>query len=146
MATALIYHNSYRKAQADGALAVGATLKVALTNTLPTAAQIVLDTVTNHPVPVAAGGYPSGGYTLAGRSSAIASTNGATVSFDRITVAAAGADIGPFRYCVRYWVEGSNVLLTTLDLGEEVTVGDGNEMTIDWNGTNPGIFDRLSAP
>lgn len=77
------------------------TLKIALTNTLPDAADVNFN-LTDHPAPAAANGYTAGGNSLTGVTYV---ESGGTSTLDAsggLVFTAAGGQIGPFRYVVLY--------------------------------------------
>ena len=100
MASFVKFH-TFVEALAEKAHNLGSdTLKVALTNTAPTAAtDTVFDPGEKHPAPAAANGYAPGTATQ----SSSAQTDGTykLVLADVVFTADAG-DIGPFRYAILY--------------------------------------------
>lgn len=131
--------DSCQQATRNGALVSSATVKAALTATAPVSTQTVLDLVTNHPPPaVGAGfGYPAGGFTVSG----ITNNADGTTSAGRITITPSGGNIGPATHLIVYADSLSgDPLLFYVDLGGSTTFLDGVPKTIDWNGSNPGIF------
>lgn len=111
------------------------TLKIALTNTLPTAADVNWN-LTDHPAPAAANGYTAGGnsltgvtYTESGGTSTLTATGG-------LVTTAAGGDIGPFRYAVLYnssSVSPANAAIGWYDYGSSITLADTETLTITIN-------------
>jgi len=116
------------------------TLKVALTNTAPTATQVSLDTVTNHPAPAAANGYTAGGNTL---SPTLSETTGtAKLVLADSTFTASGGSLGPFRYVIIYndtATSPADALIAYYDYGSSITLADGETFTVDFDATN-GFF------
>lgn len=116
------------------------TLKVALTNTAPTATQVSLDTVTNHPAPAAANGYTAGGNTL---SPTLSETTGtAKLVLADSTFTASGGNLGPFRYVIIYndtATTPADALIAWYDYGSSITLADTETFTVDFDPTN-GFF------
>lgn len=129
--------NSFVEAVAEKVHNLGSdTLKVALTNTAPSASQTVFEPVTLHPPPAAANGYTTGGHTSAIVSSA---QTGGTYKFvftDVVITATAGG-IGPFRYVVLYNDTASgDELIGWFDYGSSLTLNSGESLTVDFDGSN----------
>jgi hypothetical protein len=97
------------------------TLKVALTNTAPTAADTVWDT-TVYPAPVAANGYTAGGNSLTVSSSSQTSGTYKLVIADTVFTATSGG-IGPFRYVVLYNSTASGAVIGYYDYGSSIKIG-----------------------
>jgi hypothetical protein len=117
------------------------TLRIALTNTAPTAAQVSFDGVTNHPPPAAANGYTSGGNTLAGVTLSETTGTAKLVVSDSVFTATAGG-IGPFRYVVIYndtATTPADALIAWYDYGSSITLLDTETFTVDFDPTN-GFF------
>jgi len=110
------------------------TLKVALTNTAPTAADTVWNT-TVYPAPVAANGYTAGGNSLTVASSSQTSGTYKLVINDSVFTATAGG-IGPFRYVVLYNSTASNAVIGYYDYGSSITLADTETFTIDFDASN----------
>lgn len=110
------------------------TLKVALTNTAPTAADTTWNT-TSHPAPAAANGYTAGGNTPTISSSAQTSGTYKLVLADTVFTAAGGS-IGPFRYAILYNSTASAKPIGWYDYGSSVTLADTETFTVDFDGTN----------
>lgn len=112
------------------------TLKVALTNTAPTATNTVIANISQVG---ATGGYTAGGYVLDGV--ALTESNGtAKVSITDEVITAAGGSIGPFRYAVVYNSTAANgPLISFYDYGSSITLADGESFTLDFDGAN-GVF------
>ena len=116
------------------------TIKVALTNTAPTATNTIFGDI----VEIAAGnGYPAGGPSLVKISSG--QTNG-TYKYivEDLTITASGGAIGPFRYIVLYNSSvqldqnntASKPLIGWYDYGQSITLNDGESFTIDSSQTD----------
>ncbi len=115
-------------------------LKVALTNTAPTAATDTgFDPGSAHPPPAAANGYTTGGHTVTVSSSAQTSGTYRLIAAD-MTITASGGQIGPFRYALLCNdTSGSDLLIGYWDYASSATLEDGETFDIDFDGTN-GIF------
>lgn len=115
------------------------TLKVLLTNTAPVAGNSVKADLTE----ISAGnGYTAGGNTAAFSSGAQTSGTYKLVLSDPATWTASGGTIGPFRYAVLYNdtpTSPADPLIGWYDYGSNVTLLDGESLTIDFDGTN-GVF------
>lgn len=124
MATFVLF-NKFLEALAEKKHNLGSdTLRIALTNTAPTAAtDTVYDPVTLHPPPAAANGYTTGGYTVTVDSS---SESGGTYTLACTTDIDVDADeggIGPFRYALMYNDTASNdEVIGYWDRGSSVTI------------------------
>lgn len=120
----------------DGTL----TYKVALTNTLPTAAQTTWN-VTDHPAPAAANGYTAGGTAT---TLGISETGGTTtVTGTQVVFSATAGGIGPFQYAILYCVTGA------LPVGwwaypSSTSLADGETLTVKFSNTSPGAFLTLA--
>lgn len=122
---------------AEGAHNLGSdVLKLALTNTAPTAATDVgLDTGSAHPPPTAANGYTTGGETVTISSSEQTSGTYRLILADE-TFTASGGQIGPFRYVLLYNDTAPNdELIGYWDYGSSVTLEDGETFTVDFDAT-----------
>lgn len=127
--------NSFVEELAEGGHVLGTdVLKVALTNTLPVAANTTWNT-TDHPAPAAANGYTAGGNTPAITSSAQTSGTYKLVLADTTFTATAGG-IGPVRYAVLYNSSKSNKGIGWYDYGSSITLADTETLTVDFDGTN----------
>lgn len=108
------------------------TLKIALTNTLPTATDVNWN-LTDHPAPVAANGYTAGGNALTGVTYV---ESGGTATLDAtggLVFTASGGQIGPFRYVVLYnssSVTPANAAIGWYDYGSSITLEDTETFTI----------------
>ena len=121
------------------------TFKVALTNTAPVATQTSLDTVTNHPAPAAANGYPAGGTaTTIGISETTGTT---TVTGTQVVFTATAGVIGPFRYAILHnetATSPSDALIAYSDYGSSITLADTETYTVKFNNASPGTIFTLS--
>jgi hypothetical protein len=109
-------------------------LKVALTNTAPTAADTVWNT-TVYPAPVAANGYTAGGNSLTVSSSSQTSGTYKLVIADTVFTATSGG-IGPFRYVVLYNSTASGAVIGYYDYGSSITLADTETFTVDFDAAN----------
>lgn len=134
MAT-FVKFNTFVEALAEGAHNLGAdTLKLALTNTAPTAATDTgLDTGGAHPPPASANGYAAGGNAVTISSSAQTSGTYKLVLADSIFAASGGA-LGPFRYVILYNdTAAGDELIGYWDYGSSITLQDGETFTTDFD-------------
>lgn len=110
-------------------------LKVALTNTAPSAANTVLADI----IQIAAtGGYVAGGYVLDGVIWAEAAGTAKLTITDEV-ITAVGGSVGPFRYIVMYndtTTLPADALIGWYDYGSSITLADTETLTIDFDGTN----------
>ena len=113
------------------------TLKLALTNTAPGAADTVWNT-TVAPAPAAANGYPAGGNTLTGVVGATTTGVFKLTIADTVFTATAGG-IGPFRYVILYNVTAGNKVIGYYDNAASVTLADTDTFTTDFDAAN-GVF------
>lgn len=108
------------------------TLKLAFTNSAPSATNTVLADITQIST---GGGYTAGaggGLTLDGVSWS-ESSGTATLSATDETFTASGASVGPFRYVVLYNdTAPSDNLIGWWDYGSSVTLADGESFTTDF--------------
>ncbi len=113
------------------------TIKVALTNTAPTAGQTNWNT-TDHPAPAAANGYTAGGATTTPTLSEASGTAKLVLS-DVVFTATAGG-IGPFRYAIVYNDTPTSPIadpaMSYYDYGSEVTLAVDETFTVDFDDTN----------
>lgn len=113
------------------------TLKIALSDTAPTAASDVgFLPGSSHPPPTNANGYTTGGNTLTVSSS---SQTGGTYKLvcDDTTFTASGGTLGPFRYAILYNdTASSDELIGYWDLGASETLADGDGKTLDLSASN----------
>jgi hypothetical protein len=110
------------------------TLKVALTNTAPTASQTTWNT-TDHPAPTAANGYTAGGNSITISSSSQTSGTYKLVLADSVFTAAGGS-IGPFRYAILYNSTALAKPIGWYDYGSSITLATGETFTVDFDATN----------
>jgi hypothetical protein len=124
--------NAFAENLAEGAHNLQSnTLKVALTNTAPSAADATWNT-TAHPAPAAANGYAAGGNTVTVSSSA--QTGGAyKLVLADTTFTAAGGNLGPFRYAVLYDSTAGAKPIGFWDYGSPVTLADTEAFTVDFD-------------
>jgi len=125
--------NSFVEAVAEKKHDLGAdTLKVALTNTAPVAANTVLADITQ----VANGnGYTTGGTAAAAVTSAQTAGTYKLVRGD-VVFTATGA-VGPFRYAVLYNdTAATDELIGWWDYGSSISLANGETFTVDFDGTN----------
>ena len=109
------------------------TLKVALTNTAPTATDGQFSDITEI---TAGNGYTAGGETASITSSAQSSGTYKLVLGD-VTFTASGGSIGPFQYAVLYNDTASNdELIGWWDNGSAVTLSDGESFTVDFDASS----------
>lgn len=110
------------------------TLKIALTNTAPTASDTVWNT-TVYPAPSSASGYTAGGNTLTVTSSSQTSGTYKLVVSDSVFTAS-GGQIGPFRYVVLYNSTASGAVIGYYDYGSSITLNDTETFTVDFDQSN----------
>lgn len=110
-------------------------LKVALTNTAPTAASDTVWNTTVAPAPAAANGYSAGGNTITTTSSAQTGGVYKLVLVDSVFTATAGG-IGPFRYAIIYNSSKTNKVVGYYDYGSSITLADTETFTVDFDPTN----------
>lgn len=117
--------NSFVEALAEETHNLGAdTLRIALSNTAPSAANTVLTDITQ----IAA----TGGYTPAAVTVSSSAQTGGTYSLvvAATTFTASGADFAPFRYAVLYNdTAASDELIAYWDYGTSYTLPDGQPFT-----------------
>lgn len=110
------------------------TLKIALTNTAPTASSATMSDITQ----ISSGnGYTSGGTAATISSSAQTSGTYKLVLAD-VVFTASGGSIGPFRYAVLYNdtpTSPADPLIGYWDYGSSVTLADTETFTVDFDGT-----------
>lgn len=123
------------------------TLKLALFNTSPNAADIRFDTsvdlrleATSNALDLTtANGYTAGGSTITITSSAQTSGTYKLVGND-VVFTASGGSIGPFRYVVLYNATGGSAsarpIIAWWDYGSSITLNNGETFTVDLDGTN----------
>lgn len=111
------------------------TLKIALTNSAPSAANTIFANITEIS---AANGYTAGGTTATFSTGAQTSGTYKLVLAD-VTYTASGGSIGPFRYAVLYNdtpTSPADPLIGYFDYGTNLTLTNGNTFTVDLDGTN----------
>ena len=111
--------------------AAGDTLKVALSNTAPTAAS---DATFSDITEISAGnGYTAGGDDVQNDQSESGGT--LTVTAVDVTFTASGGTIGPFRYVILYNdtpTSPADPLIAYWDYGSSITLQDGESFTVDF--------------
>jgi hypothetical protein len=111
------------------------TLKVALTNSAPSASNSTLSDITQ----ISSGnGYSSGGTAATISSSAQTSGTYKLVLAD-VVFTASGGSIGPFRYAVLYNdtpTSPADPLIGYWDYGSSVTLADTETFTVDFDASN----------
>jgi len=129
--------NSFVEAMAEKAHNLGSdTLKLALTNTAPSASDTGFLPGSSHPPPAAANGYTAGGNTLSVSSSSQTSGTYKLVAADS-TFTASGGNLGPFRYVILYNdTATSDELIGYWDYGSSITLSDTETFTVDFSATN----------
>jgi hypothetical protein len=126
--------NSFVEALAEKTHNLGSdTLKVALTNSAPSATNTVLADITQ----ISGGnGYTTGG-TQATQSSSVQTSGTYKLVLNDVTFTASGGSIGPFRYVVLYNdTAASDELIGYYDYGTNLTVTSGNSFVVDFDATN----------
>ena len=104
------------------------TLKLALTNSAPSATDTDLSDITEI---TAENGYSSGGNTLTASTSQTTGT--ATLAITDLVITASGGSFGPFRYAVVYNdTAASNEIIGYVDYGASITVLDTETFTADF--------------
>ena len=125
--------NSFVEAIAEKVHNLGSdTLKVALTNSAPVAANTVLADITQ----IANGnGYTTGGSQATQVSSA--QTSGTYKLVLNSVVFTATGSVGPFQYAVLYNDTATNdELIGYWDYGSALTLANGDTLTVSFDGTN----------
>lgn len=111
------------------------TLKVALSNTGPSASNTVFANITE----ISAGnGYTAGG-TAAAQSSSAQTSGTYKLVLNDVVFTATGGTIGPFRYVVLYNdtpTSPADPLIGWYDYGSSITLNSGETFTVDFDGTN----------
>lgn len=121
------------------------TFKIALTNTAPVASQASLDTVTNHPAPSPANGYPAGGTQTTISVSEAAGTT--TVQGTQVIFTATTGGIGSFRYVILYndtATSPADALIGWWDYGTSISLASGESFTVQFNSASPGTIFTLT--
>lgn len=126
--------NSFVEALAEKTHNLGSdTLKLALTNSAPSASNTILANITQIS---GTNGYTTGGATVTITSSAQTSGTYKLVLADT-SWTASGGSIGPFQYVVLYNDTATNdELIGYYDYGTAITLTNGNTFTVDFDGTN----------
>jgi hypothetical protein len=110
-------------------------LRVALTNTAPTAEDEVLADITQ----IADGnGYTTGG-SVAVQASSVQTDGTYKLVCSDVVFTATGGSIGPFRYPVLYNADASaktDPLIGWWDYGSAITLAEGETFTVDFDATN----------
>ena len=121
------------------------TFKLALTNTLPVNTQVSLDTVTNHPAPAAANGYPAGGTATTITISEVTGTT--TVNGTQVVFTATAGGIGSFAYAILYndsATSPADALIGWWAYGSSISLAEGETFTIKFSNTSPGAILTLA--
>lgn len=111
------------------------TLKVALSNTAPTAADSVFTDIVEI---TAENGYTAGG-TAATLTSSAQSSGTYKLVLEDVVFTASGGSIGPFQYVILYNdtpTSPADPLIGWYDHGSSVTLADGESFTVDFDATN----------
>lgn len=118
--------NSFTEALAEKVHNLGSdTLKIALTNSAPSASNTVLTDITQI---AATGGYAAATVTI---SSSAQSGGTYTLANNAVTWTASGADFAAFRYLVLYNdTAASDELIAYLDYGVSYVLPDGQPFTL----------------
>ena len=129
--------NSFVEAVAEKTHNLGSdTLKIALSNTAPSASDTGFLPGSSHPPPANTNGYTAGGSALTVTSSAQTSGTYKLVAND-LTFTASGGTLGPFRYVILYNdTATSDELIGYWDYGSSITLADTETFTVDFSATN----------
>lgn len=108
------------------------TLRIALSDTAPTATDTVFAPGSAHPPPTNTNGYTSGGNTL-GSQDAEQTTGTLALSGADSVFTASGGTLGPFRYVI-LWndTHATDGLIGWWDYGSSITLADGETFTVDF--------------
>jgi hypothetical protein len=108
------------------------TLKIALTNTAPTAAtDTVFDPITLHPAPLAANGYAPGTAT---HGTSAQSGGVYKCVLNDVVFTAVGGSIGPFQYAILYNDQATgDELIGFYNYGTSITLLTGETFTVDFD-------------
>jgi hypothetical protein len=111
-------------------------LKVALSNTAPTAASTIWSTG-SFPAPAAANGYTAGGNAITTTGYTQTSGLAKLVLVDTVFTATAGG-IGPFQYAILYNTSSSaaNKIIGWYNYGSSITLADTETFTVDFDAAN----------
>ena len=120
--------------------------KVALSNTLPAATNVLFQDIVEIP---ATGGYVAGGFATTATLSYAAGVTKLLLS--DVTITAVGGAIGPFQYIVVYLDQNdTNTLIATdkylvgwIDYGSPLSLASSQGFIVDFDGTN-GVFQYTS--
>jgi hypothetical protein len=128
---------SFVEALAEGAHDLGSdTLKVALSNTSPSATDTGFAPGGAHPPPSNTNGYTSGGNTPSISDSSQTSGTYKLTLADTIFTASGGS-LGPFRYAILYNdTASSDEVIGWWDYGSSITLADGETFTFDADASN----------
>lgn len=130
MSSTFVKYNCFVENLAEKVHNLGAdTLKVALSNTAPDAADAVLADAAE----ISAGnGYTAGGNQTVQSSSSQTGGTYTLVSADPATWTASGGTIGPFRYAILYnATPAGGALIGYWDYGTSITLNTGETFTVD---------------
>jgi hypothetical protein len=120
------------------------TIKIALSNTAPSASNTILADITQISNGGGYTGGAGGGYALSGVTYTESSGTTTFTHTDHV-ITATGGSVGPFRYVVYYndtATSPADALLGWLDYGSALTLLDGESLTVDVGGT--GVFQVTS--
>lgn len=108
-------------------------LKIALTNTAPTAASTIWSTG-SFPAPAAANNYTAGGNAITTTSFLQTSGVAKLILADTVFTATAGG-IGPFQYAILYNTSSSaaNKIIGWYNYGSSITLADTETFTVDFD-------------
>lgn len=132
------------------------SLLVLLTNTLPNAADTLVDTTTgtctikatSNAAEIAAGN----GYTKKGGAITVTTASQSAGTFtlagNQVVFTAAGGTIGPFRYVAMFddtsGTTSTRSVVAWWDYGSALTLNDGETFTVKFNSANPGTIYTLA--
>lgn len=108
------------------------TLKIALTNTSPTATNTILSNITEV-------SYTNCSTRVITTSSSAQSSGTYKLVLTDLVLTASGGSVGPFRYVVLYNdtpTSPADPLIGWYDYGSAITLADGETLTLDFDGTN----------
>lgn len=129
--------NSFVEAVAEKTHNLGSdTLKIALSDTAPSASDTGFLPGSSHPPPTNTNGYTAGGSALTVTASSQTSGTYKLVAND-LTFTASGGTLGPFRYVILYNdTAASDELIGYWDYGSSITLADTETFTVDFSATN----------